>query len=34
LILPALPVAAEVVIAADNDKNRRGTTAAGQAAEL
>ena len=34
LILPALPVAAEVVIAADNDKNRAGMDAAEKAAEL
>jgi phage/plasmid primase-like uncharacterized protein len=34
LVLPALPVAAEIVIAADNDKNRAGMDAAEKAAEL
>ncbi len=34
LVLPALPLAAEVVIAADNDKNRAGMNAAEKVAEL
>ena len=34
LILPALPIAAEIVILADHDKNRAGMNAAEQAAKL
>jgi len=34
LVLPALPLAAEVVIAADNDENRKGMDAAEKAAAL
>ncbi len=34
LVLPALPLAAEVVIAADNDENRAGMDAAEKAAAL